>query len=71
MKNIEIRTQDKATKKTTYRINLSNVIVFLRHDEDKIIVRDDEQVMVEVYHNGELIFSDSKIEFYNKLKNNV
>lgn len=71
MVNIEVRTQEKATSSTNYRTKLSNVIVFLRHDEDKIIVRDDEQVMVEVYHNGELIYSDSKIEFFNKLKTNV
>ena len=68
MKTIETRTRNKDNSTTTYKTNLSNAIVFLRHDEDKIIVRNAEQVEIEIYDNGKLIFSGSKIDFFDKLK---
>lgn len=68
MKNLEIRTQHAENNTIMYKNHLKNVIVFLRHDEDKIIVRSGELVEVEIYDNGKLIFSGDKIEFYNKLK---
>jgi hypothetical protein len=68
MKALEIRTIEIGTNIPTYKNNLSNVIVFLRHDEDKIIVKNNEQVEVEVYDNGNLIFIGTKEEFYHKLK---
>mgnify|MGYP003442834468 FL=1 len=68
MNAIEVRTQKVGSNLHVYKSNLSNVIAFLRHDEDKIIVKNNEQVEVEVYDNGNLIFIGTKEEFYNKLK---
>jgi hypothetical protein len=68
MKAIEVRTQHQETNEIKYKGNIKNAIIFLRNDEDKITVRNREQVEIEVYNNGELIFSGDKTEFYNKLK---
>ena len=68
MNALQVRTTEIGTNIPTYKNDLSNVIVFLRHDEDKIIVKNNEQVEVEVYDNGNLIFIGTKEEFYNKLK---
>ncbi len=67
MKALEIRTIEIGTNIPTYKNHLSNVIVFLRHDEDKIIVRNSEQVEVDIYDNGKLIFSGSKLELFERL----
>jgi hypothetical protein len=70
MKALEIRTIEIGTNIPTYKNHLSNVIVFLRHDEDKIIVRNSEQVEVDIYDNGKLIFSGSKLELFERLTTN-
>ena len=70
MKALQVRTTEIGTNIPTYKNNLSNVIVFLRHDEDKIIVRNGEQVEVDIYDNGKLIFSGSKLELFERLKTN-
>ena len=67
MKNLEVRTR-VSFNIPQYKKNLKSVILFLRHDEDKIVVRSYEQVELEVYDNGKLIFSGDKHEFYKKLK---
>jgi len=68
MKYLEVRTTNTRSKQSFYNSNLSNVVLFMRHDEDKIIVKNSEVVEIEVYKNGELTFSGDKTEFYNKLK---
>ena len=68
MKNLEVKTTNTTSKKSLYKCNLSNVKVFLRHEEDSIIVRNHEQVEIEIYHNGKLIFNGSKLEFFEQLK---
>ena len=68
MRNLEVKTTNTISKKPIYKCNLSNVKVFLRYEEDSIVVRNDEQVEIEIYHNGELIFNGSKLEFFEQLK---
>jgi hypothetical protein len=69
MNKIEIRTK-KANNKPNYSTNLDNVIVFLRHEEDKIVIKNNKQIEVEIYDNGELVFCGSREDFFNKLKGN-
>lgn len=69
MKKIEIRTRKKNTGNHTYIKNIENLIVFLRHDEDKILVKNAEQICIEIYDNGKCIFCGSKNELFEKLKN--
>lgn len=69
MNKIEIRTK-KANNKPNYSTNLDNVIVFLRHEEDKIVIKNNKQIEVEIYDNGELVFYGSREDFFNKLKRN-
>ena len=69
MNKIEIRTK-KANNKPNYSTNLDNVIVFLRHEEDKIVIKNNKQIEVEIYDNGELVFCGSREYFFNKLKGN-
>ncbi len=68
MKNLEVKTTNTISKKSFYKCNLSNVKVFLRHEEDSIIIRNDLQVEIEIYDNGKLIFNGSKLEFFEQLK---
>lgn len=68
MKNLEVKTTNTISKKSFYKCNLSNVKVFLRHEEDSVVVRNDEQVEIEIYDNGKLIFSGAKYEFFEQLK---
>jgi len=68
MKNLEVKTTNTISKKSFYKCNLSNVKVFLRHEEDSIVVRNDLQVEIEIYDNGKLIFNGSKLEFFEQLK---
>ena len=68
MKNLEVKTTNTISKKSFYKCNLSNVKVFLRHEEDSVVVRNDEQVEIEIYHNGKLIFNGSKLQFFEQLK---
>ena len=67
MKKLQIRTR-KHNFAPLYANNLNDVILFLRHEEDKIKVTSAEQVNIEIYDNGKLIFSGTKEEFFNKLK---
>lgn len=68
MKAIEVKLTNKTIRNTSYKDNLQNVKVFLRNDEDSIIIRNDEQVEIEIYHNGKLIYNGSKLEFFEQLK---
>jgi len=68
MEALETRTQHKNSNRFDYKGNLKDVITFLRHPEDKIKIINAEQVQIEVYYNGDLIFSGDKLEFFNKLK---
>ena len=68
MENLEVRTTNAKSNKQKYITNLTNVITFLRHPEDKIIIRNVEQVEVEIISNGDLIFSGSKFDLFEKLK---
>lgn len=66
--NIEVRTQ-KGNNKPQYSTNLCDVITFLGHPEDKIRVKEGEELLeIQIYHNDELLFSGDKYELFNKLK---
>ena len=68
MKALKVKTTNKISKKSFYKCNLSNVKVFLRHEEDSIVVKNHEQVEIEIYHNGKLIYNGNKLEFFEQLK---
>jgi len=68
MKNLEIRIQKENENLYQYKDNLTNVITFLRHPEDKIIVKNGEMVNIEIIQNGETIFCGDKYELFEKLK---
>lgn len=67
MKNLEIKTR-VANRQPQYKQNLTSVTTFLRHSEDRITVINGEQVNIEIYDNGELVFLGSKTELFEKLK---
>lgn len=68
MEALQVKTVNKVKTEPRYTDNLKNVKVFLRHEEDSIVVRNHEQVEIEIYHNGKLIFNGSKLEFFEQLK---
>ena len=67
MKKLEIKTR-KQNREPRYTQNLDSVTTFLRHDEDKIIVEDAEVVIVQIIHNGKVLFNGDKYELFEKLK---
>lgn len=67
MKKLEIKTRVKG-RDPRYTQNLDSVTTFLRHDEDKIIVEDAEVVIIQIIHNGKVLFNGDKYELFNKLK---
>lgn len=69
MNGLEIRTIETKNNEIKYKQNLSNVITFLRHEEDKIIVINGETVNIDIYDNGKLLFSGDKRELFKLLKN--
>ena len=67
MKKLEIKTR-KGNREPKYTQNIDSATVFLRHQEDRIEVKNGEVVNIDIYENGTLIFSGNKEEFYNQLK---
>ena len=67
MKKLEIKTR-KQNREPRYTQNLDSVTTFLRHDEDKIIVEDAEVVIVQIIHNGKVLFNGDKYELNEKQK---
>ena len=67
MKKLEIKTR-KGNREPKYTQNIDSATVFLRHQEDRIEVKNGEVVNIDIYENGNLIFSGNKEEFYNQLK---
>lgn len=66
MKKIE--TAIKRKDNAQYVNDISSIGVFLRHSEDKIIIKNGETVNIEIYDNGILLFSGDKYELFEKLK---
>lgn len=66
MKKIE--TAIKRKDNTQYVNDISSIGIFLRHSEDKIIIKNGETVNIEIYDNGILLFSGDKYELFEKLK---
>ena len=67
MKKLEIKTR-KQSREPRYVQNLDSVTTFLRHDDDKIIVEDAEIVIIQIIHNGKMLFNGDKYELFEKLK---
>lgn len=67
MKAIEVKVRTSRNN-YDYIENLLNAVIFLRHPEDKIVAKNGESVIVDIYENGNLIFSGEKYEFFEKLK---
>ena len=70
MKNLSIKTRYKG-KNPTYKENLNSAITFLRHSEDRIEVKNGEQVLVDIYKNGNLIFSGTKNDLFELIKQSL
>ena len=64
---LSVKTRKKGNT-PQYKENLNNVITFLRHSDDRIEVKNGEQVNIDIYNNGNLVFSGSKEELFEKLK---
>lgn len=71
MENLQIRTINSKSKKAIYVNNIAHAINFLRHDEDKIIIKSSEQVEIEIIDNGKSIFFGSKLELFNLIKTSL
>jgi len=69
MKNLEVRTTESKSNNPKYTQNLNDVIIFLRHPEDKIHIINGETVNIEIYDNGEPLFIGNKYELFEILKN--
>ncbi len=67
MEKLEIKTR-KRSRDPKYTQNLDSVTTFLRHDNDKIIVEDAEVVIIQIIHNGKMLFNGNKFELFEKLK---
>ena len=67
MNEIEVKTR-KRFFDPKYSSGINEVTVFLRHSEDRIEVKNGETVNIDIYHNGTLIFSGDKYEFFEQLK---
>jgi hypothetical protein len=64
---LSIRTRH-SDNRPQYTGNLNNVLIFLNSmATEKIEVRG-ESVIIDIYENGKLIFSDTKEKFFQQLK---
>lgn len=68
MKNLAVKTRYGGNE-PQYKENLNNVVTFMRHSEDRIEVKNGESVNIDIYNNGNLIFSGDKYELFEILKN--
>ena len=69
MKNFQVRTKTEKSNIYKYESNVINAIVFMRHEEDKICFRSGtESDQIDIYQNGELLFSGCKYDLYDQLK---
>ena len=67
MDKLEVKTR-KSFFEPKYSSGNEEAVVFLRRFEDRIEVMNDETVKIDIYHNGTLIFSGDKYEFFEQLK---
>lgn len=67
MKKIEVKIR-KGNNEPKYSKNNDSAVIFLRHSEDRIEVKNGEMVNIDIYDNGTLIFSGDKQEFFELLK---
>ena len=67
MNELEVKTR-KRFFEPKYSTGNDEAIVFLRHSEDRIEVKNGEMVNIDIYDNGTLIFSGDKYGFFEQLK---
>ena len=67
MKKIEVKTR-KGNNEPKSSENNDSAVIFLRHSEDRIEVKNGKMVNIDIYDNGTLIFSGDKYEFFELLK---
>ena len=67
MKKLAVKTR-KGNNEPKYSENNDSAVIFLRHSEDRIEVKNGEMVNIDIYDNGTLIFSGDKYEFFEQLK---
>lgn len=77
--NLSIKTQGKRGGNPTYKENIGYSNNFLGHPEDSILIdsyegqgnsyKKRETLLIEIRHNGNLLFSGDKYELYEILKN--
>ena len=67
MKKLAVKTR-KGNNEPKYSENNDSAVIFLRHSEDRIEVKNGEMLNIDIYHNGTLIFSGDKYKFYEQLK---
>ncbi len=67
MKALNVKTR-KQGNTPQYKENLNSVVTFLRHSEDRIECKNGEVVNIDIYENGNLIFSGNKEELFEQLK---
>lgn len=70
MGTLKLKTRYKGNQ-PQFKENLNSIVAFLNHDEDRIEVKQGEQIIIDIYDNGELIYSGTKAEFFAKLKATV
>lgn len=70
MRHLELRTQQINSRRPQYNGYLKEILCFLNHPEDKIkILQGSESTEIQIYNNGNLLFSGDKAELFEKLKN--
>lgn len=69
MTNLEIKTTNKNKgANPIYKQNLDSVCVFLKHDEDRILIdQRKESVEVQIIQNGTVLFIGDKYELFEIL----
>jgi len=70
MKNLSVKTVSTTGIEPKYKENLKVVTTFLNHSEDRItVIKGNESINIEIYHNGEPLFLGDKHELFEILRN--
>jgi hypothetical protein len=67
MEKLSVKTR-KAANQPQYKEKLNSVVTFLKHSEDRIECKNGELVNIDIYENGNLIFSGDKGDLFDLLK---
>ena len=67
MEKLGVKTR-KTGNQPQYKENLNSAVTFLRHSEDRIECKNGDFVYIDIYENGNLIFSGDKGDLFDLLK---